>query len=213
MDLDDHTPSLTHLREFTRARSANRTTHVDLDRLQVAAPADSRIFAFAYERFLTAVINFVCDGNRGDALKRAVAESTDRMRHSYEDCAKSMATLLTSLNPTSVRRRQRNIVVLDEDGPELVSLRVHLVFELQATPVAAFMHFPEQRLTEAEFALMETAIALAVRQAEPDAVPAIILVRTGELRPIDLGTALTPRRITFLRSESSAYRAAWSAAA
>jgi hypothetical protein len=213
MDIDNHIPSLTHLREFVRARASSRTTHVAQDRLQVEAPSENRMFAFAYERFLTAVIDFVGDGNRGSALERAAAGASDRMRHSYEECAKGMTRLLGSLKPSAARRRQRNVVVSASDGYELASLRLHLVFELQSGTVAAFMHFPAQPLAEAEIAIVETAVALASAQISADATPAIVFARTGVLRLVDSAAALAPSRVAFLRSGSIAYRRAWSEAA
>lgn len=213
IDIDNHIPSLAHLREFVRARAGSRTTQVAKDRLQVAAPSGNRMFAFAYERFLTAVIAFVGDGNRGSALERAVAGASDRMRHSYEECAKGMTRALGSLEPLNARRRQKNVVVLADDGYELATLRIHLMLELQSVTLAALMYFPEQALTEAELAIVETAVALASRQINPDATPAIVMVRSGVVRVIDSEVALRPSRLAFLRAESVAYRAAWAEAA
>jgi len=212
MEIDNHVPSLVHLREFVRARASSRPTHVDLDRRQVTAPAENRIFAFAYERFLTGVISFVNEGDR-EALQRVASEANDRMRPSYEDCAKGMARILLALMPVGVRRRQRNVVVLDRDGYELVSLRVHLMFELPSGTIGAFMHFPEHRLTDAELMMMDTAVALATRQIDSSAEPAIIMVRAGTVRLIDSSLALAPGRLAVLRSESAAYRTAWAEAA
>lgn len=118
MDVENHTPSLNHLREFTRARGRGRNTHVAQDRKQVTAPSDNRFASFVYEKFITGVIGYVDDGNRGVALMRAVAEAPDRMRPSYEAAAKGATTLLADLRPTAATRRQRNVVVLDGDGYE-----------------------------------------------------------------------------------------------
>ena len=213
MDLQNHIPSLTHLREFTRARANGRPTHVAQDRRQVAAPADNRIFAFVYEKFLSRVVEYVDAGNNGGALGRAVAEASDRMRPSYESAAKGMTSILATLSPTAVVRRQRNIVVLDRDGYELVSLRIHLLFETRGGRLGAFMYFSDKRLTAPELAVMETAVALAVRQLDATAIPTIVMARSGVTRIIDSTTALSAARIRFLRSESIAYREAWDVAA
>jgi hypothetical protein len=213
LDVENHTPSLNHLRDFTRARVNNRRTHVEQDRKQVTAPPDGRFPSFAYEKFLSGVISFVKDGNRGPALTRAVAEASDRMRPSYEAAAKGMTTVLADLRPTAAARKRPNVVVLDRDGYEMVGVRVHLMFDTSVRRLGAFMYFSEKALTEPELAIMQTAIALAVRQVEPDAVPAIFMVRAGSIRIIDPAVALTAERISFLRSESLAYRDAWRNAA
>jgi hypothetical protein len=71
------------------------------------------------------------------------------------------------------------------------------------------MYLSEKALADGEFAIMDTAVALAVRQVDPAAEPAILMVRKGEIPVIDSSLALTAERIAFLRSESDAYRAAW----
>jgi hypothetical protein len=212
MDIEDHTPSLAHLRDFTRSRSRGTATHVASDRMQVLAPPSDRFFAFAYERFLSRVIDYVRAGNRGGALERAVFEAPDRMKPSYQAAARGVATVLEALDPNAVERRQRNVIVADRDGYELVSLRVHLLFESAGQRTGAFMYFSEKALSEPELAIMETAVALAVRNIDPSMTPAIIMVRKGEARLIDPQTALSAGRIAFLRAESIAYRAAWSTA-
>lgn len=212
MDVDKHTPSLTHLREFTRARAAGRPTHVASDRRQVLAPANDRIFAFAYERFLSGVITFVRAGNRGGALEQAVFEASDRMRPSYAAAAKGMVSALETLRPLDVQRRQGNVVVVDSDGYELVSLRIHLLFESSDRRVGASMYFSEKGLSEPELVVMDTAIALAARMIDPLMLPALIMVRRGEVRLIDAKAATSEERVSFLRSESMAYRAAWAVA-
>lgn len=209
MDVENHIPSLNHLREFTRARVNGRPTHVAQDRKQVTAPSENRFPSFVYEKFLTGVITYVKDGNRGAALSRVVAAAPDRMRPSYEAAAKGATMLLADLRPTAATRRQRNVVVLDSDGYEMVSLRVHLMIEAAGRRFGAFMYFSEKALTEPELAIMQTAIALAVRQIDSTAVPTILMVRAGVMRVIDPVIALTAERTGFLRSESLAYRDAW----
>jgi len=214
MPTEDHVPSLTHLRDFTRARSKGRATHVAQDRQQVEAPSENRFFAFAYERFLTAVLEYIANGSRGGALHQAVLRANDRMRRSYEVAAAGMTAVLAAHPVRSARRRQRNTVVADIDGYEMVSLRLHLELTMRdGRQVYAFMHFPDEALTPLEVAVMDTAIALAVRQVNPTGVPAVIMVRTGILRYVDIDAALHPNRIAFLRSESGAYRAEWAVSA
>lgn len=212
MDIEQHVPSLTHLREFTRASANGRATHVHQDRKQVLAPANDRIFAFAYEKFLTGVVNYVAAGNHGGALQRAVAEAPDRMRPSYEAAAKGMTAYIANLNPSGVSRRQRNVVVVDADGYGIVSLRVHLLFDVVGERVGAFMYFSEKPLTPPELAITETAVAMAVRQLDASAAPAIVFVRSGVQHAVDLAAALTDTRVRFLRAESVAYRQAWAVA-
>lgn len=209
VDVENHTPSLNHLREFTRARVNGRPTHVAQDRKQVTAPSENRFPSFVYEKFLTSVITYVGNGNRGGALDRAVAAAPDRMRPSYEAAAKGATMLLGNLRPTAVTRRQRNVVVLDTDGYEMVSLRVHLMLEAAGRRFGAFMYFSEKALTAPELAIMQTAVALAVRQIDPAAYPAVVMVRAGVMQVIDHVVSLTAERIAFLRSESLAYRDAW----
>ncbi|MFB8386913.1 hypothetical protein ACFC3F_07215 [Microbacterium sp. NPDC055910] len=210
---ESHTPSLGHLRDFARARANGRATHVESDRRQVEAPADDRVFAFVYERLITRIIEYVRAGNRGGALDQAVFDASDRMKPSYAAAAKGMAQVLQGLNPTSASRRQRNIVVLDTDGYPLVSLRVHLVLEAASGNFGAVVHFSGNPITQPEMDLMETAVAKAVQQIDPNLQPMIVLARTGVARPIDPAVALTRERISFLRTESLAYREAWAVAA
>lgn len=213
MGVENHIPSLTHLREFTRARANNRSTHVARDREQVAAPKSDRFFSFVYEPFITGLITYVQDGNRGAALTRVVEKASGRMRPSYEAAAKGTRSLFAVMKPTTATRRQRNVVVVDTDGYELVSLRIHLLLEAAGVRYGAFMYFSEKALTSPELAIMDTAIALAVRQIDPTAVPSVVMVRSGGIRIIDPKLALTPQRIASLRAESIAYREAWSEAA
>lgn len=213
MDLNHHIPSLTHLRAFIRARGAGRPTHVAADRQQVTAGADNRIFAFVYEKFLSGVIEYVANGSRGGALDRAVSNATDRMRPSYAAAARGMTQVIAGLTPTSVARRQRNIVV-EIDDEELVSLRIHLVFDLPSGQrMCAFMYFSEDRLTQNEVFAMETAIALASAQIDPSAVPALISVRSGSVILIDRAIATAPARLGFLRQMSVEYRGEWAVSA
>jgi hypothetical protein len=214
MDMESHVPSLTHLRDFARSRATGRPTHVAQDRRQVAAPANDRIFAFVYEKFLTSVIEFIDSGSRGNAMSRAVAGAPDRMRPSYEAAAKGMTRLLPDLRATSVKRRQRNIVVTDPDGAQLVSLRIHLQFTLpEGRSLGAFMYFSEKALTDTELALIDTAVALAVLQLDPSAIPVVVMVREGAVRFIESTRARESGRTEFLRAESEAYMAAWRASA
>lgn len=213
INLDEHVPSLAHLRDFARARSKGRPTHVASDRLQVAAPKDDRFFAFAYEKFLSRVVDYVEAGNRGGALARAVAESNDRMRPSYTACAKGMTAILHAERPESIVRRTRSTVVLDPDGVELLSARLHLFLETPAGRRGCYLYFSDKPLTEVENRVLETAVGLAVRQVDPSAVPTILMVRAGQVRTINVFEVLAPDRIAFLRNESIAYRAEWAATA
>lgn len=211
MNIEHHIPNLTHLREFANARSKGRSTHVARDREQVTAPATDRFFGFAYEPFLTGVIEYVGNGLRGDGIDRAVDRASDRMKQSYQAARQGMVRALATLAPTSAGRRQRSVIVLDPaSGDSLVSLRIHLVFEIPSGPRCyAFMYFPEAALTDVEIAIMDTAVALAGRQIDPSGVPVIINVRQGVVHMVDSATALTRSRIDFLVAESQAYRAEW----
>lgn len=213
MDLEHHTPSLTHLRAFVRARVAGRPTHVAADRQQVTAGANDRIFAFVYEKFLSGVIEYVGNGSRGGAMDRAVAGASDRMRPSYAAAARGMTQVIANLSPSAVARRQRNVVVM-VGGDEVVSLRIHLVFDLPGGQrLCAFMYFSEDRLTDTEVSVMETAIALASGQIDPSAVPALVSVRTGTVAFINPADATSRARVEFLRRMSAAYRAEWAVSA
>ena len=213
MNLEHHVPSLTHLRAFARARAAGRPTHVATDRRQVAAAGEARIQAFVYEKFITAVIEYVRNGSRGAAMDRAAAAAPDRMRPSYSAAAVGMTRVIAIISPTDAARRQHNVVVtVDEE--DLVSLRIHLVFDLPSEEqVCAFMYFSEDRLTDTEIAVMETAITLASMQVNPSARPAIISVRSGDVAFVDRSAATTAARVEFLRQVSAEYRAEWAAAA
>ena len=214
MDQTQHIPSLAHLREFSRARNSGRATHVAADRQQVTAARDSKFFAFTYEKFLTAVIDYVNHGCRGSELERAVENAPARMRASYESAAKGIAHLFEELQPIAARRRQKNIVAVDDNGDDLVSLRVHLLLELaNGGQAAALIYFSERRLAPVEMALMETATALAVSQLDPALIPALLVARTGELRFIDSREATSPDRIAFLHEEAAAYRQEWALSA
>ncbi len=213
MDINTRPPSITHLREFTRARSKGRVTHVNRDRAQVEAPSENKFFAFAYERFITATIEYINNGSRGGALHRAVLETNERMRPSYEAAAKGMSLLFSKTPVATASRRQRNVVAQDTDLSELVSLRLHLELGMRdGARVLALLHFSAPPLSDPEAALLETAVALAAKQVDPEAIPAIGMVRSGTLILID-GSALTPGRVDFLRQESLAYRAEWRLAA
>ncbi|MBD8611836.1 hypothetical protein IFT77_15210 [Frigoribacterium sp. CFBP 13729] len=210
MDQAKHIPSLAHLRDFARARNSGRATHVAADRQQVTAPSDNKFFAFAYEKFLTAVIEYVNNGCRGGALERAVENSSSKMHDSYAAAAQGLTQLLAEVQPISARRRQRNIVAVDDDGEELVSLRVHLIFELaNGDEIAALFYFSERRLTPIEMTLVETATALAVGQADPTLIPAILLARTGQLVVVDSLEATSSDRVAFLQDEAAAYKDEW----
>jgi len=213
MDLEHHVPSITHLRTFARARATGRPTHVAADRRQVAAVGKARIPAFVYERFISAVIEYVRNGSRGAAMDRAVAGASDRMRPSYAAAAIGMTKVIARISPNDATRRQRNIVVTVGDE-ELVSIRIHLIFGLASgRQICAFMHFSEGRLTDTEIAIIETALALASAQIDPSAIPALIGVRNGTVDFVDRAEATTTARVEFLRQVSAEYRAEWAAAA
>jgi hypothetical protein len=212
MDLEHHTPSLTHLRTFVRDRSAGRPTHLFADRQQVSASTTDRAFAFAYEKFISGVTDFVAAGSRGGELERAVANSSLRMRPSYAAAAKGMKRLIADLAPISVSRRQRSVVVVVDDV-ELVSLRIHLLFDLPSGErLCAFLYFSQDRLTSHELSVMETSIALASAQIDPSATPALVSVRSGDLLRVS-SAATAPPRIAFLTRMSAEYREAWAASA
>lgn len=205
-----HVPSLTHLRDFARARAAGRRTHVALDKAQVTAPRGDRFPSFAYERFLTSTIAYITAGRRGDALARAHETGPQRMAASYQAAARGLGPLLDDLDVVAARRRQHNVVVVGpgtEDG--IVSLRLHLLLDLAGGPtVAAHLYFPEQALTAVELRVMETAVALAAEQVDPALVPAIIRVRSGSI--IWVGDdAAADDRIGALCAVSTAYQDEW----
>lgn len=207
-----HVPSLTHLRDFARARAAGRRTHVAQDKAQVNAPKNDRFFGFAYERFLSSTIAYVGAGRRSDALERAHETASPRMAASYRAAAKGMGTILEELDAVAARRRQRNVVVTDPDsGDALVSLRLHLLLESpRGRAVAAHLYFSDRALAPAELRVVETAIALAVRQAAPSFSPAVALVRTGALAMVN-AEAMNAERVEALRAVSSEYQDAWDA--
>jgi hypothetical protein len=214
MDVVNHTPSISHLREFSNSRVSGRPTHVAQDRRQVTAPTDARFFAFAYEKFITAMIEYIANGSRGNALARAVESSPPRMRASYEAARGGIEHLMPQLDALSAKRRQRNVIVTADDDFALVSLRIHLMIDLPGrVRLGAFLYFSEKALSAAELRVMDTAVAIAVRGIDESATPVIIMVRTGSLRYIDVEAALEPRRLDFLRGESLAYRAEWQAVA
>lgn len=213
MEIENRPPSITHLREFTRARSKGRLTHVSRDRAQIEAPSDNKFFAFTYERFITATIEYIDNGSRGGALHRVVLETNDRMRPSYEAAAKGMTLMLSKARVLTASRRQRNVVARDTDLYDLVSLRLHLDLQMQdGKRVLALLHFSPVPLTEPELTLLETAVSLAANQVDPTAIPAIAMVRAGTLVLID-ESATAPARVAFLRRESIAYRNEWRIAA
>ncbi len=213
MNLDSHTPSLSHLRDFVRARSRGRPTHVARDREQVADTSSDQFYAFAYEKFISAVLQYVSDGRRGSALERAVSAAGARMQASYQAAARGVATVLESFPAVDAHRQQRNVVALGRSGERLVSLRTHIVFEMSdGAQIATHLYFSESRLTEAEIAIVETAIALAAAQAAIPFVPALMMVRSGVLHIIDIEVALTVDRVSFLEQEAAAYLDEWNRA-
>ncbi|PPG49943.1 hypothetical protein C5C24_11470 [Rathayibacter sp. AY2B3] len=206
----EHTPSLVHLRDFVRARAKGRRTHVAQDREQVFASRDGNFFAFFYERFLSGTIEYINDGCRGSALHDVVEAAPSNKRASYEAAARGMLALLGTTAVRSARRQQRNVVVIDVDGTQMVSLRLHLILELSdGERLATHIYFPDQALTPSEISLMETSIALATQQLDNGTAPALLLARTGELRRIDLSAATTAERRAYLRTEADAYKTEW----
>ncbi|PTL71305.1 hypothetical protein C1I63_18965 [Rathayibacter caricis DSM 15933] len=199
-----------HLRDFVRARAKGRRTHVAHDREQVLAARDGNFFAFFYERFLTGAINYINDGCRGSALHDVIEAAPTNKRASYEANGRGLLTFLGGVSVRSARRQQRNVIVIDVDGTQMVSLRLHLILELNnGDRLATHVYFSEQALTPSEIAVMETSIALATRQVDSGAIPALLLARTGELRRIDTGTATVADRRDYLRSEADAYKTEW----
>jgi hypothetical protein len=125
-----------------------------------------------------------------------------------------MTRLIEALTPVSVSRRQRNVVVVDGDGLQLVSLRVHLIIDLpEGRRLGAFMYFSAEALTEEEIGIIDTAVALAVQTIDPTLEPVVVMARAGQLRVIDSPQAMSGLRIARLRDESLAYQAEWSATA
>lgn len=99
---------------------------------------------------------------------------------------------------------------MDGEGEELVSLRVHLIFELaNGEQIGALFYFSDRRLTPIEMTLVETATALAVGQVDPLLIPAILIARTGQLVSVDSLKATSPERVAFLQDEAAAYRDEW----
>lgn len=212
MAVEQHIPSLTHLRDFVNMRSKGRSTHIAQDYAQITAPSDDKIFAFVYEKFITATIAYVSDGRRGGALQQAADDASEKMRPSYIECARGMSQLLSSLPAIAAKRQQRNKIVLSSDRRQLVSLRTHLIFELEdGSKVAAYMYFSRDQLSPAEISLMETAVALAAAQHPEPLLPALVLVRAGQVHFIDSESALAQERVIFLEDEVAAYRAEWNA--
>ncbi|SDH44130.1 hypothetical protein [Agrococcus jejuensis] len=209
MEITAHIPSLTHLREHANARARGRRGHVQRDRAQVLAPKEGRIFSFVYEKFISATIAYVEAGCRGGAFARAIDEASDRMRPSYTACAKGMTQIFAIMRPVAARRRQRNVVI-SSGGVELVSLRLHLVItDEHHRDYAAYVHFPGAPLSDVEFNLVETSVALACAAHEPKAAPLLLLPRTGAIHTIDVAEATRPERVATLKDASLAYRAEW----
>lgn len=210
MPVDRHVPSLSHLRAFARAKATGRRTHVAEDKAQVSAPADSRVFAFVYQRFLTSAIDFVNAGRRGSALARAHETAPARMADSYRAAAPGMTKILNDLDVATARRPQRNVVVIDpETGDSLVSLRLHLLLETaRGSAIAAHLHFPEQTLTPTEQLITETAVGLAAQQVDLALEAAFAVVRKGSVLII-ADNAFAPNRIDMLREASEDYQYEW----
>lgn len=207
-----HVPSLTHLRDFARARVAGRPHHVAQDKAQVNAAAGDRFFAFAYERLLTSTIQFVDHGRRGDALDRAHESASPRMAASYRSVAQGLTQILHDQDVVTARRQQRNVVVMDPDtGDSLVSLRLHLILTPQHGPaIGTHVYFPEQALAPVERSVMETAVALATEQADPTLSPGIALARAGTMVLVG-NEALSTDRLEMLRAVSRDYVDQWDA--
>ena len=205
-----HVPSLTHLRDFARARVAGRPHHVAQDFAQVNAASGDRFFAFAYERLLTSTIQFVDHGRRGDALDRAHETASPRMAASYRSVARGLTQILHDHDIVAARRQQRNVVVADPDtGDSLVSLRLHLILTPQRGPaIATNVYFSEQALAPVEQSVMETAVALATEQADPTLHPAIALARAGTMVVVE-DQALSAGRLDMLRAVSRDYVDEW----
>lgn len=210
----DHIPSFNHLRAFVGAKAAGRKTHVAADRQQVEAPSDGRPFAHYYEKLITALLLHISRGSRGSTLDDAVHAAAPTKRPSYNFAARGLEKILDAYPARDGIRRQRSTVVLDADGYELVSIRTHVELRLtDGSHLITYLHFSAGALANAEMTIMETAVALAARQTNPSATPAIALVREGKLVIIDVTDALSLDRIAFLRSASAAYRAEWDVAA
>ncbi|MFT2707659.1 hypothetical protein [Clavibacter zhangzhiyongii] len=210
MDIRDRTPSLTHLRDFTRARSTSRQTHVARDYAQVAESAESQFFAFYYEKFITSAIEYIANGSMGGALDRCVEDAPVTKKASYAAAARGLTSILGTVPIMSAKRQQNTMTARDDNNQGLVSLRTHLILELEdGSRVAAHMHFSGSKLVPAEQAILETAVALAVSQNGQGLIPALMLVRPGLLQLIDTNEALTQDRLIFLEEESAAYRDEW----
>jgi len=171
------------------------------------------VFAFVYEKLITAIVKFVRDGCRGSALEKAAEEASDRMKPSYSAAARGLKKLIPSLAPIGVNRRQRNTLVADNEGVGLVSIRIPLILEMQdGSRIAAMIYFSDKALTEPELRILDTAVALAAREIDSDATPAILMARAGQIRWVPRD-ATKSNRVEFLRQESLAYRVEWAAAA
>lgn len=210
----DHIPSFNHLRVFMGAKAAGRKTHVAADRQQVEAPSDGRPFAHYYEKLITALLLHISRGSRGSTLDDAVHAAAPTKQPSYNQAVHGLKKILAAHPARDGIRRQRSTVVRDADGYELVSIRTHVELRLtDGNHLITYLHFSPGALVNAEMAIMETTVALAARQSNPTATPAIALVREGKLVFIDVTEALSPDRIAFLRAASAAYRAEWDVAA
>lgn len=172
------------------------------------------MFAFVYEKFITAVLTHIAKGSRGSTLDDAVHNASYRMRGSYDLAAQGIKKILSDYPARAGIRHQRSTIAKDDDGYELVSIRMHVELMLDdGRHLATYLHFPSDGLHDAEIAVMETAAALAARQMNPSAIPAIAMVKTGRLILVDPNQALAPDRIAFLRDASASYRAEWEIAA
>jgi len=206
-------PSLSNLAHFANARSRGLKTHVATDKRQSMAPKTDRFPSFFYEKFLSAVIEFVTNGLRGGALERVVEEVTESKRNSYIACGKGIKALLVQVHPTLAKRGKRRIEVVGPDGTPLVSVRVHLELTTTEAPATwCYLHFSEARMTEIELQLAETALALSARQLNHIGRLAVVAVRKGEIRYIQPAQALTEDRITSLANEAKSYKAEWAEA-
>lgn len=171
-------PSMSFLADFAQRSERSRQSIIRRQREQYESPEGQRFGPQYYVKVISAAIRFVEAGCTGDALERVVENAAPSRVRSFAAGAAGLKQWLGRLRPIEARRGPRLLYTNAYNEP-ILNVVPHLILETAGDATyACFLHFKEEDLEDDVIDMLLQAMS---RACGPDVVPAVVLVRRGEL--------------------------------
>jgi hypothetical protein len=201
--------SLSFLADFCHRSDRSRSTIVRRQRELYESPEGKRFGPQYYSKVVTAAVEFINSGLTGGQLRDVVESAAESRTKSFASASAGLLQLFAVMQPVSARRAPRG-VYLGTGGEPLLNVAPHLVLETSDDEAfVAFLHFKDLALEDDVIDMLLLAMA---RSLDGGFVPAIVLVRSGELIDGRQRSFDRPELHARIEREVTAIRSIWDAA-